>query len=176
MSKKNGIARRKASDRDVRKDDKLPSRPLTKREKHIMSKISKLRPLGFNKSLHHVKMLLEEDRGKPHCEVIENLMLDSYCKGFCIRFLEDYRKVIDAQLFLMARKVLKIGFLPLCEIAPILKLKKVQVEQLQGERDMGEEREWVEAVATAATQLKKTRCRSQRQRNQHAAHNVSEKA
>jgi hypothetical protein len=84
--------------------------------------------------------------------------------------------VIDAQLFLIARKVLKIGFLPLCEIAPILKLKKVQVEQLQGERDMGEEREWVEAVATAATQLKKTRCRSQRQRNQHAAHNVSEKA
>ncbi len=175
MSKKNGLARRKASDRDVRKDDSLPSRPLTEREKHIMSEITKLRPLGFKESLHHVKMMLEEDSGKPHCEVIENLMLNSYCKGYCKGFLRDYRKVIDAQLFLMARKVLKIGFLPLCEIAPILKLKKVQVEQLQGERDMGEEREWVEAVATAATQLKKTRLRSQRQRNQHADHNVSKK-
>ena len=160
MRKKNVLARRKVSDRDACKDDKLPSRPLTEREKHIMSEITKLRPLGFKKSLHQIKMLLEKDRGKPHCEVIENLMLNSYCKGYCIGFLKDFRKVIDAELFLMARKVLKIGFLPLCEIAPILKLKKVQVEQLQGERDMGEEREWVEAVAMSAAQRRITRCRS----------------
>ena len=176
MHKKNGIARKKVLNRDVCQDDGQLGRPLNSRDRHIMSVIQKLRPLGFDESLQEVERLLEEDRGKPHCEVIENLMLNSYCKGYCIGFLRDFRKVIDAQLFLMARKVLKIGFLPLCEIAPILKLKKVQVEQLQGERDMGEEREWVEAVATAATQRKKTRIRSQRQRNQSATHNVSKKA
>ena len=122
MRTKSGIARRKASDRDVCRDD---------RDRHIMSKILKLRPLGFDKSLQEVRMMLEGDRGKPHCKVIEDMMLDSYCKGYCKGFLKDCRKIVDAQIFLLAKKVLKIGFLPLSEIAPILKLRKTQVKELQ---------------------------------------------
>lgn len=83
--------------------------------------------------MNKMKAILEEDRGKPHCKVVEDIALDAFCKGYCKGFLKDCRKVIDAQLFLLARKVLKIGFLPLSEIAPILKLKKAQVTELQTE-------------------------------------------
>jgi len=122
MSKQNGIARKKASAREVCQND---------RDRHIMSRIRKLRPLGCRTSLKTVKAILEEDRGKPHCKVIEDMMLDSMCKGYCKGLLEACRVVIDRELYKVAKKVLKSGFLPLSEIASILKLDEVQVKKLQ---------------------------------------------
>ena len=122
MSKQNGIPRRNAPAREVCHDD---------RDRHIMSVIRRLRPLGYRTSLKKVKAILEEDRGKPHCKVIEDMMLDSMCKGYCQGLLEACRVVIDRELYKVAKKALKSGFLPLSEIASILKLDEVQVKKLQ---------------------------------------------
>ena len=139
MRKQSEITCRKVSVEEVDQDDKRSSQPLTDRDKHIMSKIRKLRPLGCRTSLKKMKAFLEEDRGKPHCKVIEDLMLNSFCKGYCKEFLEACRKVFDAEIYIVAKKVLKIGFLPLSEIASILKLKKAQLIMLQNECEVKRE-------------------------------------
>lgn len=133
MRKQIRVASKKKPAKEVCQDDKRLAQPLTDRDRHIMSKIRKLRPIGCRTSLNKMKAILEGDRGKPHCKVVEDIALDAFCKGYCEGFLKDCRKMIDAQLFLLARKVLKIGFLPLSEIVPILKLKKAQVTELQTE-------------------------------------------
>ena len=78
-----------------------------------------------------MKAILEEDRGKPHCKVIEDMMLKSFCKGYCEDFLKACRKVLDAKACIVAKKVLKSGFLSISEVASFLKLNKAQVKKLQ---------------------------------------------
>ena len=60
-------------------------------------------------------------------------MLNAFCEGYCKGFLKDCKKVLDAQAYLIAKKVLKIGFLSLDDVVSIMKLKKAQIELLQTE-------------------------------------------
>ena len=61
-------------------------------------------------------------------------MLKSFCKGYCEDFLKACRKVLDAQIYLVSKKVLKSGFLTISEVASYLKLNKAQVKKLQAEQ------------------------------------------
>ena len=131
MRKQNVSTNRKTSEQEGCLDDTQSSKPLSDRDRHIMSKIQKLRPLGCRTSLKKMKSFLEEDRGKPHCKVIEDMMLDSFCKGYCEDFLKACRKVLDAKACIVAKKVLKSGFLSISEVASFLKLNKAQVKKLQ---------------------------------------------
>ena len=131
MRKQNAITRRKVLEREASFDGNRSSMSRTGRDRYIMSKIRKLRPLGCRTSLKKMKAILEEDRGKPHCKVIEDMMLNSFCKGYCEDFLKACRKVIEAEIYIVAKKVLESGFLSISEVASFLKLNKGQVKKLQ---------------------------------------------
>ena len=133
MSKPIAVATRKRPIKEMCQDGKLSSQPLSDRDQHIMSKLRKLRSIGCGISLKKMKTFLEEDRGKPHCKVVEDIMLNAFCEGYCKGFLKDCKKVLDAQAYLIAKKVLKIGFLSLDDVVSIMKLKKAQIELLQTE-------------------------------------------
>ena len=81
-----------------------------------------------------MEALLEGDRGKPHCKVVEDFLLKLYCKEYCEDFLKACRKVLDAKACIVAKKVLKSGFLSISEVASYLKLNKAQVKKLQLEK------------------------------------------
>ena len=135
MRKQIGVAskNKKKPRKEMSQNDKRLSQPLSDRDRHIKSKLLKLRSIGCRTSLNKMKSILEEDRGKPHCKVFEDIALNAYCKGYCKGFLRDCKKVLDAQTYLVSKKVLKIGFLSIDEVASIMKLKKAQIEQLQAE-------------------------------------------
>ena len=133
MRRQKAIINRTASEPEKRLDGNRSSQLLTDRDRYIMSEIRKLRPLGCRTSLKKMKALLEGDRGKPHCKVIEDMMLKSFCKGYCEDFLKACRKVLDAKACIVAKKVLKSGFLSISEVASFLKLNKAQVKKLQAE-------------------------------------------
>ena len=133
MSKPIAVATRKRPIKGMCQDGKLSSQPLSDRDQHIMSKLRKLRSIGCRTSLKKMKTFLEEDRGKPHCKVVEDIKLNAFCEGYCEGFLKDCKKVLDAQAYLIAKKVLKIGFLSLDDVVSIMKLKKAQIELLQTE-------------------------------------------
>ena len=131
MRKQNAITNRKPLEQEECLDGNQSSKPLSDRDRYIMSELRKLRPLGCRMSLKKMEALLEGDRGKPHCKVIEDFLLKLYCKEYCEDFLKACRKVLEAKACIVAKKVLKSGFLSISEVASFLKLNKAQVKKLQ---------------------------------------------
>ena len=133
MRKQNAITNRTASEQEECLDGNRLSEPLTDRDRYIMSELRKLRPFGCRTSLKKMKALLEGDRGKPHCKVVEDYLLKLYCKEYCEDFLMACRKVLEAKACIVAKKMLKSGFLSISEVSSCLKLNKGQVKKLQAE-------------------------------------------